>query len=333
MAKVMLVGAGNIGSTLYSRLREFGHKVLFVVRSGGIYKDLTKRNQLKGRNLFDCYDEVDIVCLAIPTADNGVVALDYLLGALGRGKPVVTCEKGALSNFFSVLEDWLPNTGYSATVGGGTRLLDYARDRVGPDTQEIHAVLNGTLNFIFDEISRGRSLGEVVAEAKKLGYAEPGAENPIDILNMEACRDVPMKAAIVFNILGLGNISAFNIESRPLDEAGLKQLLREAHKRRFIVSITRDSDLEPDVIGGFRVENNGWVISAGFKNTHANPLFARLVLGGVNNALLIHEGRDGVDGTYVVSGQGAGAFPTTKAMLIDVQRLLKSNSSKRRVRK
>jgi len=47
-----------------------------------------------------------------------------------------------------------------------------------------------------------------------------------------------------------------------------------------------------------------------------------LVPGGVNNSILICEGKYGIDGTYRLSGQGAGAGPTTSSMIKDAIRLL-----------
>ena len=52
-----------------------------------------------------------------------------------------------------------------------------------------------------------------------------------------------------------------------------------------------------DSIGGCNYEGSDWDVSIGFKKLSENPLFSRLDIGGVNNAVVISEGIDGIDGT------------------------------------
>lgn len=319
--KAGAVGAGIIGTALLDRLGEAGWETGFVARRSGVYINGERLGDL------DKYAEycggVDVAFLAIPTLDDGRTAFDYIQSFHRLGIPVVTCEKGAMSNYYDELEGSLDCIGYSATVGGGTRLLRYLREMQGRNIWEIHAIVNGTLNYIFDEVSSGRSLGEVVAETKKLGYAEPGEGSPLDVLNGEL-HDVAMKTAILFNISGVADkrIRAVDICYKPLDDDDLRRLMREASSRRYIVSISGENG-DNDMIGGFEHNVDGWTISAGFRNIHENPLFQQLVPPGVNNALMIVEGEYGSDGTYVVKGQGAGAKPTISSMMKDADKLLK----------
>ncbi len=321
--KIGIIGKGLIGTELVKRLNEEDYKIPFVARSSGIYAGDSERKIDNLENYKKYIPEVDALCLAIPTIDDGSTALDYILTALVHNKPIATCEKGALSNYFPELKNGLDRIGFSATVGGGTRLLRWGRERINSHVMEIHAVLNGTLNYVFSQIAQGRTLGEVVDEAKKLGYAEPGADSHLDVINMEANRDIPMKTAILFNMLGLGEIRAKNIETKPIGEICLQKLIKQAKQRRYIVSIT-SKKLDDDIIGGFNYESNGWFISAGFKQTDENPLFSRLKVSGVNNALLFYEGKDGKNGTYDTSGQGAGENPTSSSMIKDLEILLKN---------
>lgn len=324
IAGIMLIGMGNIGKELQRRLvsTKLNHFFpLYSVKNDGLYSYLGTKVGEK-EEYANYIDKIDAVCLAIPTADDGKIALDYITTVLKSGKPVVTCEKGALSNFFEELEPNLKMIGHSASVGGGTRLLQYTKQRMNSEVEQIHAIINGTLNYVFEEVSRGRSLGEVVLEAKKLGYAEPGAETPLDVINMEAHSDLPMKTAILFNVLELGKLKAKDFKCNKMDDEDLRRLVRESRKRRYIVSISRECPQE-DIIGGFTQYINGWYIVAGFKKINENPLFMQLAVSGVNNSLLMYEGKYGINGTYRLSGQGAGAGPTTTAMLLDLEQLLR----------
>jgi len=326
--KVGIIGAGHIGQALYKKVVSSGWEVKFILKDDGIYKNLSEKiDDLK--NYQGYYKDLDVVFLAIPTFDDGKIAFDYMKSLLERDIPVVTCEKGALSNYFSELEKWIDKIGYSATVGGGTRLLRYLEERINPQVNEVHAVINGTLNYIFDEISRGSSLGEVIEEAKTLGYTEPGATNPLEIINKESSGDVPMKSAILFNVcfreFTQKRMKAKDAKINKIGEQGLKNLITEAHNRRCIVSFAKENNKEEDVIGGFQYRIDDWTISAGFKNISENPLFLELVPNGVNNALLIYEGEYGIDGTYRIIGQGAGAGPTTSSMIQDAIKLSKTS--------
>jgi homoserine dehydrogenase len=321
--RVGVVGAGHIGSELCSRLEGLGAEVAFVLKTSGVYKHGQRAGPLE--DLPSHADGLDAAFLAIPTLDDGRAAFDYLRFFLGRGTPVVTCEKGALSNYFAELSASLDKVGYSATVGGGTRMLRYLEERSSPASRvdEVHAVVNGTLNYVFDQVAKGRSLAEVVDETKKLGYAEPGAVTPLDVVNKEAAEDVPMKASILFNIFAgrKAAMRARDVFPRRIGESELKTLVREASNRRYMVSFTRE-DGEEDAIGGFTHRAGEWTVSAGFKRVSDNPLYQQLVPTGVNNALLVSEGRYGREGTYRLTGPGAGAGPTVSAMLNDANRIL-----------
>ena len=321
-----IIGRGNIGSELYKRICSKEWNIKWTMGTNGFFKGLSNDKIGEIDDYPSRIKELDLVFLTIPTLDDGKTAFNYIRTSLDTEIPIVTCEKGALSNYYSELEKAIANgnIGYSATVGGGSRLLRYLEERVGSQVEEVHAVINGTLNYIFEGLSRGRSLGEVVEETKKLGYAEPMAENPLEIINQEATGDVPMKTSILFNSCNLVSerMAARNIQFQGIDLNQLRKLKREASGRRYIISITRDSNNEEDVIGGFKHQIGDWYISAGFKNVRSNPLFRELIPGGVNNAILISEGKFGIDGSYVLTGPGAGAAPTSLSMLIDAEKIL-----------
>ena len=317
LMEVGIIGAGLIGSALYKKLQSIGWNVRFILRKSGLYETIEKK--LEG-NYLDYAQELDAAFLAIPTADDGLIAAGYIKSFVDRGIPVITCEKGALSNHFASLESCLERIGFSACVGGGTRLLSCLKERSSMQIQETHAVVNGTLNYIFDEVSHGRNMPDAVKRAQELGYAEPGAEEPLDVINQEASGDIPMKTAILFNVGGFGgsHIHSAALLAGKLDDAAMKELLKNVSDRRYIVSFTRE-DKKEDVIGGFKHYAGDWVISAGFKNINDNPLYRLMLPSGVNNSLLINEGKNE---TYVLSGPGAGAGPTTSSMLIDAFRLV-----------
>ncbi|MEM2994426.1 MAG: hypothetical protein QXI91_00200 [Candidatus Bathyarchaeia archaeon] len=321
MVKVGLIGYGRIGREVEKRVLEKGWEISVVARSSGIYNSRKEKiGELS--NWLRHFKDVDAAVLCIPTFDDGATAYNYIKTLVENGIPTVTTEKGAMGNYFPELKDWVAKgkIGFSAVVGGGTRLLHWVKWRLSQRTAAVLLIINGTLNYIFDGLARGRPLEEVVEEAKILGYAEPGAQTPLEVINTEACRDVPMKIAAVINICGFGEVRAKEIQVKGISEKDEKRLVREAAFRRYIVSITKEED-EEDIIGGFRFKLDGWYVSGGFKNRNHNPLFLQLVPPGVNNAALIY----GDDGTYILTGPGAGAQATVLgAVMRDLENLLKS---------
>ncbi len=354
LVSVGIIGKGNIGKEVYRRVVSKGWDVKWVADSNGFFCG-------EHRATLDDYSAflkgLDVVFLAIPTMDSGETAYNYIRSCLNANVPIVTCEKGALSNYFSELEEAVKSRkshshhflleqmlGYSAAVGGGTRMLPYLSERNSSRIEEIHAVINGTLNYIFDELSLGKNLEETVQETQRLGYAEPGAKSALEVLNKEAAGDIPMKAAILFNHSNLAaeRIRAEDISVKSIEPRQLSDLMNEAKHRRYIVSIIkqktdvnnadgnreyskREDRVEREIIGGFEYQAGDWHLSAGFREISENPLFCLFIPHGVNNALLIAEGEEGKDGVYVLTGPGAGSSPTAAAMLRDAEKILNIN--------
>ena len=314
--KVGIIGVGNIGLELRGKLGLLDWDVEFVLKSDGVYKNEQKIDVLE--NYLSYCESVDVVFLAIPTSDDGKVASDYIYNIVNKNIPVVTCEKGALSNYYSRLEPYLDKIGYSASVGGGTRLLNYAETMMSEDVTSMHLIVNGTLNYIFEQMSKDESIGEAVKNAQRLGYVEPGATDILDIINGEACSDVPMKISILHNVCGLGKpIKAKDIKVKKISKIELEQLIDEAHLRRYVVSFRKNFLEEDGVIGGFVYKSGEWNICAGFKDISKNKIYMQLKSSEVNNAILITKGVYNADGIYKLKGPGAGAGPTTSSMIKD----------------
>lgn len=215
-----VIGAGSIGTEVMRQLnQDYVSKRLqmsplpeFVVRSTGIMgPDATTPLN------FDSFQDVslpEVTFIAIPSTDDGFDAYDYISHILENGKIAVTAEKGAIANHFPELKaesDNFKYLGINATVGGGTRLLEVAKNYCQDvdNITQIHLAVNGTLAAIMSSVGpregSGMSLGQAVHQAVQLGYAEPGSINPNDVIRGEAEGDIPKKTAIFFNALGLSD--------------------------------------------------------------------------------------------------------------------------------
>ncbi|TAN58183.1 hypothetical protein EPN15_01820 [Patescibacteria group bacterium] len=329
MKKIGIIGFGNIGKNIYEKVKEKGWKVEFVINSKGVFPE--KFSGIPEKESLDSFFRhgryVDLVFLAIPTLDDGKIAKNYIDLFIKNGIPVVTCEKGALSNYFIKLKPHLSRVGFSATVGGGSGMIQFLQQRFSSGTREVHTVLNGTLNYIWDDLKMGNPLGHIVEEITKLGYTEPGKSDPYDIILREVGSDTTKKASILFNLCfnSKRNLQAKDIVVTISPET-IIQAINEAMMRRFVVSFEKQEYFrqESDSISAFKCLIDGWIITGGFKRTDRNPLIARLCNSTtwVNNAILTVEGDSGADGVYICGGPGAGASPTSAAMIRDAERLL-----------
>jgi homoserine dehydrogenase len=169
------------------------------------------------------------------------------------------------------------------------------------------------------------SIGQAVQQAVQLGYAEPGAQNPYEVIKSEAEGDIPKKISILFNRLGLDEeLLSWESLQFELEEGDVAQAVEEAKIRRFIVSLYPTegaiAKVEPenDIIGGFKVQHGNWLVVGGFRHTEKNPLFHPLAnLTGPGNGFVIGLGPDETDGVYGLTGPGAGPRPTVNTMLDD----------------
>lgn len=317
MKKVAIIGAGGIANHLSNILKSSGIRVCF---------QLTRGQANEFEYLLE-KEGPEAVFLSISTLDMGEAACRYILACAERGVPIITCEKGSLAYHAKVLKSHMGLIGFSAAVGGGTRMLKYVANRnlVGKQV-DIQAVINGTLNFIFDEMSRGVSLSEACEEARRLGYAEPGAKDLLSLINGEI-KDVRMKICVFFNTVLAVNkfITPDDLGLLEYSRKDMEDLSEVGGDYRFVVSFTnRDHEKTYPRFGRrLKCSVDGWSIEGSFRQIAQSPILLSWLPGVVGNAICITEGDLGSDGKYILSGPGAGHGPTTSAMLVDFCELCK----------
>jgi len=338
--KIGIIGAGGIAKCLQDRLRGMGHEPIVFLRLKACLPN-GEEVEIPGSlgQLFFAQPErfkPHVMFIAISTLDKGESARDYIVDCLKAGVRVITCEKGALAFHAQELRQYVGQMGcilpssslkFSAAVTGGTQALSYLRSRHLNQRQvEVQAVINGTCNFIFDEVARGgRTLGEACQEAIQLGYAEPGAKDPLSLINGEL-RDVVMKTCVLFNttlarerFITPGMLSPFQSPFQ-LSAKQLERLSAKAANYRLVVSFSnrRAQKRYGFLNGNFEIAIGDWHIQGGFRHTGGDRELLSWLPGGVSNAVHIVEGALGLGGKYTLTGPGAGHEPTTTAMLNDM---------------
>lgn len=334
------IGIGKVGGGLNEQLADplmalrlgLRRHPEFIGRSSGIMQ-ADGKTPLDYENLEDIEEMPDVVFVTVPSTENGEEAYRQISTVLAAGKMAVTAEKGALANKFVSLKresDDFARLGVEAAVGGGTRMVSvlerYCQDK--NNISQLHLALNGTLAAIFSSVAppegSGMSLGQAVHQAVQLDYAEPGSWSPYEVIKREAEDDIPKKISILFNRLGLSEkILSWDKLVFDLADEDISRVVEEAKIRRFIVSLyplaaLAETGPENDMIGGFQIEHENWLVVGGFRHIEKNPLFYPLAnLTGPGNGFVIGLGPDETDGVYSLTGPGAGVQPTVNAMLDD----------------
>ena len=282
MKKGILFGYGTIGRELVSQLPKDKVSIEYIVRFTGVFNSSLEKvgEQSEWRNFAD---GVDVVFIAVPSIARGEVAFEYEKFFLENNIPVITCEKASVAHNFDYLKSYKNIFKYTASVGGGTRMLNEISKFKPEEIIEIKGVVNGTLNYIGDGIKNGKDKDQIIKEVLEKGYAEPGFTEFDDIIKSELS-DVLFKSVIIANCSGIFD------RTISIDDIKLHSKFNE--NKRCVVRISREK------------------IDAGFiEDTNASWL-----PDVVNNSLEINGG-------VVCMGPGAGAKATVESMIFDFESL------------
>jgi homoserine dehydrogenase len=252
--------------------------------------------------------------LASVVADPGVDLVVELLGgaepagslvraALETGKGVVTANKLLLAREGSALAALAEKSGAAlgieAAVAGGIPILRALRESfTGDSVRAVRGILNGTCNFILTEMARsGRSYGEILGDAQRLGYAE--ADPASDVEGHDAAYKLTLLARMAFGRdVRVEQVSRQGITALQACDVVYARMLG-----RTLRQIAEARQL-PD--GRLHLSVRTHLVSDG-------SILAK-VDGPFN--LVEVEGESG--GLFAFHGRGAGGDPTATAVLADV---------------
>jgi homoserine dehydrogenase len=242
--------------------------------------------------------EIDIVVEAIGGESP---ALQYLERALSGGKYVVTSNKEVIAKhgveLLALAQQHKVGLRYEAAVGGGIPLIaPFQRDLAANRVSGIYAIINGTTNYILTRMAReGIDFSAALSRAQELGYAEANPENDIEGI------DAVYKLAILASL-------AFHAQVQPEDiyAEGISRLssrdFQYARELGFVIkllAIAKESD------GAIEVRVHPVFIPE-------DSFLAKVE--GVYNAIQV-EGD--LVGKVLFFGEGAGALPTSSAVIAD----------------
>jgi homoserine dehydrogenase len=244
-------------------------------------------------------EAVDIVVEAIGGESP---ALEYIRGALQRGRSVVTANKEVMAKYGPELLGLARQKGvdlrFEASVGGGIPLIaPFQQDILANSISAIYAIINGTSNYILTRMAHeGIDFSQALKSAQELGYAEPDPTNDIEGI------DASYKLAILTSL-------AFQTAVRPEDvyREGISRLagrdFRYARELGYAIRLLAIAKRDE---GSLEVRVHPVLLPEDY-------LLAKV--DGVYNAVQV-EGD--LFGKLLFYGQGAGALPTSSAVMADI---------------
>ena len=254
-------------------------------------------------------DEVaaDLLLEATPSGPaDGQPGLAVIGAALDRGMDVVMASKGPLVCAYaglaarSDLGGRGPRLRFSGAVGGALASINLGRrDLAGGRIARVEAVLNATTQVILELRARGLGAGEALAEAQRLGIAEPDAR--LDLEGWDAASKLVILAnAALGRPTRLGDVAVRGIADVE------DELLRAAAGGRVSLLATAEAS-------GGSVDAPDWRLTVAPTVLAAGHPLARLVGGELG---VVFE--SDVFGRTVLTSRADGPIGTAAAMLRDV---------------
>ena len=317
---IAIAGFGNIGSYFYKVLEK--NKINISIKTGKIplikyicAKNINKKRLIKipkskwinnPLNL-SLMDDVDIIVELIGGSEG--VAKKLVFSALRNKKHVITANKALMAKYGDQLaalaEKNRVNLEYEASVAGGIPIIRSIKEGlIANKINKIYGILNGTTNFILSSMESSRkNFYEVLDNAKKLGFAE---SNPVSDLNgNDSAAKLRILSSIAFNT----NISKNKILTEGIQNINLTDILY-AKKFGYKIKLLSISEIKMNKL---------------IERVHpcliSNDSFLANI-NGVLNAIVI----DAMPvGKSVLQGEGAGAGPTSSALISDLCSILRGN--------
>jgi homoserine dehydrogenase len=298
--RVLLLGLGTVGlGTFYNLLR---NSELFEIVGVGV-RDLNKYNALNSNlistNLTDLLNrDYDILVELI----GGTQSEPLITHALRNKKAVVTANKLLIAtkwnNLVEVAKQNAVTLKYSAAVAGAIPILEVlenlAKDQPCQIVNSVYGIINGTCNFLLEQITTGLEFEAAVKLAQKLGYAE--ADPSFDIDGLDAAHKITIISRVAF-----GREPDY-IEVEGINNAG--ERIKQATKRGNVVKL----------IASVTINNN--VVTAQVKLTELSKHDLLAKVTEANNCLVVNVKNSQTP--IVLHGKGAGRIPTALAVYSDL---------------
>ena len=301
---VAVLGAGNIGSAVISRLQDLDNDIVQLFIKKVLVTDLSKDREVDKELLTDNFDEIlndDSIDLVIEVLGGIEPGREYIKALLSSGKSVITANKDIVADCGEELVSLaIENNAclyFEAAVAAGIPVLKPLIESLrGEALTRVSGIINGTSNYMLTSMEEGSSYEDALSTAQELGYAEPDPTNDVEGI------DAKYKAMIL-------SLLCFGVSPE------IEDVFTEG-----ISKITKDdfdwaSRLDKTIKLVAQVDNNSDGFNARVYPVLINQKHPLASIRGALNAVVV-EGEN--VNQLVFSGPGAGADPTASAVIGDV---------------
>ena len=261
----------------------------------------TVKNYAETKNLWsgiEMLKNVEADVLIETTASNYKDAepgMTHIITAMKKGMHVISVNKGPLALAFPSLMELATYNRvifkFSGTVGGGTPILDYAKNSLsGERITSFAGILNGTTNYILSNMTTGLSFDDALKDAKNKGYVE--ADESLDLDGLDAAAKLVILANWIMGMkvtmpdidcTGIRKVTTDNIKKAAKNNCSIK--LISSCNKKLIVEPKEISNNDPLCV-------NGTLNAIAFTSEHS--------------------------GTQTIIGKGAGGTETASSILRDL---------------
>jgi len=301
---VAVLGAGNIGSAVISRLQNLDNDIVQLVIKKVLVSDLSKDREIDNAILTDNFDEIlndDSIDLVIEVLGGIDPGREYIKALLSSGKSVITANKDIVADCGEELVSLaIENNSclyFEAAVAAGIPVLKPLIESLrGEELTRVSGIINGTSNYMLTSMEEGSSYEDALTTAQELGYAEPDPTNDVEGI------DAKYKAMIL-------SLLCFGVSP------DIGEVFTEG-----ISKITKDdfdwaSRLDKTIKLVAQIDNNHEGFNARVYPVLIDQKHPLASIRGALNAVVV-EGEN--INQLVFSGPGAGADPTASAIVGDV---------------
>ena len=210
---IALLGLGTVGEGIYKVLQKQAplmmQKLNTNIRIAKILVRTPAKHISKVSDPSILTDDYDVILndpeirIVVEVMGGIEPAYTYIRKAFEAGKSVVTANKDLIAAHGSELIEIAESNGcelrYEASVAGGIPIINPLLNSLAAnEITEITGIVNGTTNFILTKMTReGMDYSQALAEATRLGYAEPDPTN--DVEGYDAARKIAIMAQIAFH--------------------------------------------------------------------------------------------------------------------------------------
>ena len=293
--RVAMLGCGIVGGGVYRRVKANSDRfemVKIMVRNPAKYIDQGYKPEELTTDIADIIAAKPDIFIDV----SGPIepALGHCKTLLEKGVHIVSANKQAIAAGGQELIDFAKDKGaqlmFSSAAGGGMPVLEMCIRERGRITR-VEALLNGTTNYMLDEISAGKSYADALKEAQDKGFAE--ADPTADVDGHDSAAKIRLVA-----LLGFG-------ETITQDDVPLDTIRDFAPTSPPKGAMKRISTCWKD--------RNGFNAALELKDLSLNNFIAQAE-GEEAHAIFYFDDGD----QYKIRGKGAGRWPTTESVMADL---------------